>query len=402
MPSEAAERAAQIEALRELLSPPTRSTAESRRLIRELSKASPVPVRIGETPMTLSSGGYYRPAKDDRHIGLHPVLETLPEILAHEIGHATHADESVIGRLTQSAPSRLSHLLSPVAALLAGAAAGRYLDTPLKHAVGPVTGLALAAPVLYDEHEAWRRAKKLLEAHEAGEITLSRADETKLRALATYWATPLLGALYGTGASLAMSKSAEDAEDAKYTKPGLRESIKSRVMASSDGGKPGQWSARKAQLVAQKYKASGGGYKGGKSEGQKSLSTWTKQKWTTSDGKPAERKGGTTRYLPEKAWDKLSPGERAATNAKKREGSRKGEQFVANTEAAAEARKEANEHQPTPTLTTPRTGGPGAPPRAPSSTSLPVSVAPPPTTPKTAFAHEMMRAFSHAILGRLY
>jgi hypothetical protein len=116
-------------------------------------------------------------------------------------------------------------------------------------------------------------------------------------------------------------------------------------MASGDGGKPGQWSARKAQLVAQKYESAGGGYSGAKTEGQKSLSKWTDQKWTTSDGKPAERKGGTTRYLPEKAWDKLSPGERAATNAKKREGSRKGEQFVKNTEAAAEARKEAFEKE---------------------------------------------------------
>jgi hypothetical protein len=128
---------------------------------------------------------------------------------------------------------------------------------------------------------------------------------------------------------------------ASYTKPQLRERIKSRVMAGSDGGKPGQWSARKAQLVAQKYEASGGGYSGKKTEAQKSLSKWTDQKWTTSDGKPAERKGGTTRYLPEKAWGKLSPSERAATNAKKREGSREGEQFVKNTEAAAEARKEA-------------------------------------------------------------
>ena len=131
-----------------------------------------------------------------------------------------------------------------------------------------------------------------------------------------------------------------------YTKPELRERIKSRVMASGDGGKPGQWSARKAQLVAQKYESAGGGYSGAKTEGQKSLSKWTDQKWTTSDGKPAERKGGTTRYLPEKAWDKLSPGERSATNAKKREGSRKGEQFVQNTEAAAEARKEASHAEP--------------------------------------------------------
>ena len=40
-------------------------------------------------------------------------------------------------------------------------------------------------------------------------------------------------------------------------------------MASSKGGKAGQWSARKAQLLAQRYKAAGGGYTGGKSKTQK-------------------------------------------------------------------------------------------------------------------------------------
>ena len=35
-------------------------------------------------------------------------------------------------------------------------------------------------------------------------------------------------------------------DDSKYTKPGLRESIKKRIMAVSKDGKPGQWSARKA------------------------------------------------------------------------------------------------------------------------------------------------------------
>ncbi len=46
-----------------------------------------------------------------------------------------------------------------------------------------------------------------------------------------------------------------------YTKPGLRKSIFNRVKAGSKGGKPGQWSARKAQMVAKQYKAKGGGYK---------------------------------------------------------------------------------------------------------------------------------------------
>ena len=46
-----------------------------------------------------------------------------------------------------------------------------------------------------------------------------------------------------------------------YTKPGLRKSIFNRVKAGGKGGAPGQWSARKAQMVAKQYKAKGGGYK---------------------------------------------------------------------------------------------------------------------------------------------
>ena len=72
-------------------------------------------------------------------------------------------------------------------------------------------------------------------------------------------------------------------DDSKYTKPGVRESIKKRVMAGSKGGKPGQWSARKAQLVALKYKEAGGGYKGGKGKKQKDLKKWGKEKWMTKD-----------------------------------------------------------------------------------------------------------------------
>ncbi len=124
-----------------------------------------------------------------------------------------------------------------------------------------------------------------------------------------------------------------------YTNKALRERLKKQVMASSQGGKPGQWSARKAQLLAQKYEAAGGGYSGPKTGAQRSLSRWTDEKWRTSDRKPAIRKGGTTRYLPDKAWDKLSAAEKAATNAKKREGSQKGKQFVANTPAAVAARR---------------------------------------------------------------
>jgi hypothetical protein len=45
-----------------------------------------------------------------------------------------------------------------------------------------------------------------------------------------------------------------------YTKPTMRKSLVASVKAGSSGGKPGQWSARKAQMVAKQYKAKGGGY----------------------------------------------------------------------------------------------------------------------------------------------
>ena len=45
-----------------------------------------------------------------------------------------------------------------------------------------------------------------------------------------------------------------------YTKPSMRKSLVASVKAGGKGGKPGQWSARKAQMVAKQYKAKGGGY----------------------------------------------------------------------------------------------------------------------------------------------
>ena len=46
-----------------------------------------------------------------------------------------------------------------------------------------------------------------------------------------------------------------------YTKPTMRKNLVAQVKAGGKGGKPGQWSARKAQMVAKQYKAKGGGYK---------------------------------------------------------------------------------------------------------------------------------------------
>ena len=46
-----------------------------------------------------------------------------------------------------------------------------------------------------------------------------------------------------------------------YTKPGMRASLFKSIKAGSKGGDPGEWSARKAQLLAVRYKKAGGGYK---------------------------------------------------------------------------------------------------------------------------------------------
>lgn len=50
-------------------------------------------------------------------------------------------------------------------------------------------------------------------------------------------------------------------EAGNYTKPGMRKTLFNKIKAGSKGGDPGEWSARKAQLLAKEYKSKGGGYK---------------------------------------------------------------------------------------------------------------------------------------------
>ena len=66
---------------------------------------------------------------------------------------------------------------------------------------------------------------------------------------------------------------------------------------------------------------------------QKSLKDWTKQKWRTKSGKPSAKTG--ERYLPEKAIKSLTSAEYAATTKAKREGTRKGKQFVKQPKSIA-------------------------------------------------------------------
>jgi hypothetical protein len=50
-------------------------------------------------------------------------------------------------------------------------------------------------------------------------------------------------------------------EAGNYTKPGMRKALFNKIKAGSKGGDPGEWSARKAQLLATEYRKAGGGYK---------------------------------------------------------------------------------------------------------------------------------------------
>jgi len=62
-----------------------------------------------------------------------------------------------------------------------------------------------------------------------------------------------------------------------------------------------------------------------RAKSQESLKRWGDQKWRTSDGKPSK---GKKRYLPDAAWNALTPGEKAATNRAKAKGNKAGKQFV--------------------------------------------------------------------------
>ncbi len=119
---------------------------------------------------------------------------------------------------------------------------------------------------------------------------------------------------------------------AEKTDSALWEKVKHEVTEGDKGGKPGQWSARKAQLAVHDYKAEGGGYKGPKSE-ENHLHQWTEEHWGTKSGAPSGETG--ERYLPEKAREHLSDAEYARTTAKKRADTKAGKQFSAQPEDIA-------------------------------------------------------------------
>lgn len=103
----------------------------------------------------------------------------------------------------------------------------------------------------------------------------------------------------------------------------------------------GRHSARAMQLAGRLYREAGGGYCGTKTSGQRKMTKWTREDWRTAPGAPTKacrktRSGELRcdRYLPAAAWQKLSPGQIAATRKTKKTAKR---QYVPNAPAAREA-----------------------------------------------------------------
>lgn len=88
----------------------------------------------------------------------------------------------------------------------------------------------------------------------------------------------------------------------------------------------GKWSARVAQLSGKIYLEKGKKYTGTKTQAQKDLTKWTKENWMTKSGLPSSITG--ERYLPEKVIKKLTDKEYDETSKAKKEGMKKGIQFV--------------------------------------------------------------------------
>ena len=103
-----------------------------------------------------------------------------------------------------------------------------------------------------------------------------------------------------------------------YTKPEMRKRIFNRIKAGTKGGAAGQWSARKAQMLAQAYKKAGGGIAinwrnllKAKAKSQRDLEQWTDEEWGSQEQHRAKSKGKKVpsktkgRYMPKATYQKL-------------------------------------------------------------------------------------------------
>jgi hypothetical protein len=104
-----------------------------------------------------------------------------------------------------------------------------------------------------EELKMTERAKKVIKKVASKLTKASQAHAGQAKALKAI-------ELKGGGRTKKKSKSRVN-EAGNYTKPEMRKRLFNKIKAGSKGGKPGQWSARKAQLLASEYKKKGGGYR---------------------------------------------------------------------------------------------------------------------------------------------
>lgn len=92
-----------------------------------------------------------------------------------------------------------------------------------------------------------------------------------------------------------------------YTQPELHQRLRDEILAADRGGAPGEWSARKAQLLTQEYRQAGGGYTFAKrSPGQSWPDAATSPEAESDDLSPAR---------PQRGWTELRSGRRPAAEA---------------------------------------------------------------------------------------
>jgi hypothetical protein len=80
---------------------------------------------------------------------------------------------------------------------------------------------------------------------------------------------------------------------AEKSDPSLWEEVKAEITAGEKGGRPGQWSARKAQMAAREYQKRGGGYLGER-DPHNHLVEWTEEEWGTKSGAESSRAASVT------------------------------------------------------------------------------------------------------------
>jgi hypothetical protein len=131
-------------------------------------------------------------------------------------------------------------------------------------------------------------------------------------------------------------------ETAEKSDPALWEEVKAAVTAGDKGGKPGQWSARKAQMASRECQARGGGYVGTR-DPHNHLHEWTEEEWGTKSGEESLKSG--ERYLPRKAREALTDKEYQRTTTAKRRDLKVGKQHSAQPADVAAKTRPFRDHR---------------------------------------------------------